>query len=140
MHFKQFFDDIVWSSCYFFYTFVRLSFISVLQGKRYFSFLRSDSSVIRSEYETSPCSRVSSKNKENISFQSNLSLSLFLFKKCFRRLLKSGVTRIELKDSDFSCGKKSGSMFFNDAMGEIESHIDISHTKRLSTAVYSFLS
>ena len=31
-------------------------------------------------------------------------------------------------------------MFFNDAMGEIESHIDISHTKRLSTAVYSFLS
>ena len=144
MHFKQFFDVIVWSSCYFFYTFVRLSFISVLQGKRYFSFLRSDSSVIRSEYETSPCSRVSSKNKENISLQSNLSLSLsllfFLFKKCFRRLLKSGVTRIELKDSDFSCGKKSGSMFFNDAMGEIESHIDISHTKRLSTAVYSFLS
>ena len=71
---------------------------------------------------------------------SQTSLSLFLFKKCFRRLLKSGVTRIELKDSDFSCGKKSGSMFFNDAMGEIESHIDISHTKRLSTAVYSFLS
>ena len=38
------------------------------------------------------CLRVSSKNKENISLQSHLSLSLFLFKKCFQRLLKSGAT------------------------------------------------
>ena len=47
------------------------------------------------------CSRVSSKNKENISLQSHLSLSLFLFKKYFRRLLKSGATEIEFKGSDF---------------------------------------
>ena len=39
-------------SCYFFFTLVRLSFICVLQGKRYFSFLLSASSVIRSQYET----------------------------------------------------------------------------------------
>ena len=30
--------------------------------------------------------------------------------------------------------------FFNDTMGETESHIDISHTKRLSTAVHNFFS
>ena len=47
------------------------------------------------------CSRVSSKNKENISLQSHLSLPLFLFKKYFRRLLKSGATEIEFKGSDF---------------------------------------
>ena len=58
------------------------------------------------------CSRVNSYNKENISLQSHLSLSLFLFKKYFRRLLKSGATEIEFKGSDFWCGKKSASMFF----------------------------
>ena len=37
------------------------------------------------------CSRVSGKNKENINLQSHLSLDFFfLFKKCSRRLLKSG--------------------------------------------------
>ena len=36
------------------------------------------------------CSRVSSKIKENINLQSHLSLDFFLFKKCSRRLLKSG--------------------------------------------------
>ena len=29
---------------------------------------------------------------------------------------------------------------FQNAMGETESHMDISYTKKLSTAVYSFLS
>ena len=48
-----------------------------------------------------PCSRVSSKNKEHICLQSHLSLSFFLLKKCFRCLLKSGVTEIEFKDRDF---------------------------------------
>ena len=48
-----------------------------------------------------PCSRISSKNKENICLQSHLSLFFFLFKKCFRCLLKSGVTEIEFKDRDF---------------------------------------
>ena len=62
-----------------------------------------------------PCVRVSSKNKENICLQSHLSL-FFLLKKCFRCLLKSGVTEIEFKDRDFWCGKKSASMFYNDAM------------------------
>ena len=80
--------------------------------------------------DTTPWSRVSGENKENNSLQSHLSLSLFLFKKCFRRLLKSGATEIEFKDSDFWCGKKS----------ETESHIDMSYTERLSPAVYSFLS
>ena len=36
------------------------------------------------------CLRVGSKNKENINLQSHLSLDFFLFKKCSRRLLKSG--------------------------------------------------
>ena len=74
------------------------------------------------------CLRVSSKNKENISLQSHLSLSLFLFKKCFRRLLKSGATEIEFKDSDFWCGKKSASMFFQRRYGRNrKSHLYISY-------------
>ena len=40
----------------------------------------------------------------------------------------------------FDVERKALQGFFNDAMGETESHIDISHTERLSTAVYSFLS
>ena len=118
-------------SCYFFFTLVRLSFISVLQGKRYFIFYsRLPHSFDQNmKQDTTPCSRVSGENKENYSLQSHLSLS-FLFKKCFRRLLKSGATEIEFKESDFVCGKKS----------ETESHIDMSYTKRLSAAVYSFLS
>ena len=63
-----------------------------------------------------PCSRVSSKNKENICLQSHLSL-FFLLKKCFRCLLKSGVTEIEFKDRDFWCGKKSASKFLQRRYG-----------------------
>ena len=60
------------------------------------------------------CSRVSSKNKENISLQSHLSLSLSFYSKnvfgaCSNRAQHS---EIELKGSDFWCGKKSASMFF----------------------------
>ena len=40
----------------------------------------------------------------------------------------------------FDVERKALQSFYNDAMGETESHIDICHTKRLSTAVYSFLS
>ena len=36
--------------------------------------------------------------------------------------------------------EKRFNVFFNDAMGETESLIYISHTKRLITAVYGFLS
>ena len=36
------------------------------------------------------CSRVSGKSKENMSLQSHISFSIFLFKKCSQRLLKSG--------------------------------------------------
>ena len=67
-------------SCYFFFTLVRLSFISVLQGKRYIIFYSRlpQSFDQNTKKDKTPCSRVSGKNKENISLQSNLSLSLSL--------------------------------------------------------------
>ena len=45
------------------------------------------------------CSRVSSKNKENINLQFHISLYFFLFKKCSRR--SNQATETEFKDSDF---------------------------------------
>ena len=62
-----------------FFTLVRLSFISVLQGK-----LRLPQSFDQStKQDKTLCSRVSSKNKENISLQSHLSLSFFYLKNVF---------------------------------------------------------
>ena len=90
------------------------------------------------------CSRVSSKNKENISLQSHLSLSLspsfFYLKNVFGVRSNQAQQKLNSRTAIFDVERKALQWFFSDAMGEIESHMDISHTKRLSTAVYSFLS
>ena len=57
------------------------------------------------------CSRVSSKIKENINLQSHLSLDFFLFKKCSRRLLKSG-DRNRIADSVYRGSLISVSCFW----------------------------
>ena len=87
------------------------------------------------------CSRVGSKNKENISLQSYLSLSLFI-QKMFSAPAQIGrnTRKLNSRAAIFDVERKALQYFFSDAMGETESHIDMSYTKRLSPAVYSFLS
>ena len=85
------------------------------------------------------CSRVSSKNKENISLQSHLSPSFYL-KNIFGACSNQAQQKLNSRAAIFDVERKALQFFFSDAMGETESHIDISHTKTLSTAVYSFLS
>ena len=89
------------------------------------------------------CSRVSSKNKENISLQSHLSLSLslsFYSKNVFGACSNQAQQKLNSRTAIFDVERNALQCFFNDAMGETESHIDMSYTKRLSPAVYSFLS
>ena len=87
------------------------------------------------------CSRVSSKNKENISLQSHLSLSLsFYSKNVFGACSNQAQQKLNSRTAIFDAERKALHCFFSDAMGETESHMDISHTKKLSTAVHSFLS
>ena len=87
------------------------------------------------------CLRVSSKNKENISLQSHLSLSLsFYSKNVFGACSNQAQQKLNSRTAIFDVERNALQCFFNDTMGETESHIDMSYTKRLSPAVYSFLS
>ena len=74
-----------------------------------------------------------------LSLSLSLSLSLYL-KNVFGARSNQAQQRLNSRTAIFDVERKAPQCFFNDAMGETESHIDISHTKRLSTAVYSFLS
>ena len=57
------------------------------------------------------CSRVSSKSKENINLQSHLSVYFFYLKNVLGAC-SNQATETDFKDSDFWCGKRSASMFF----------------------------
>ena len=77
------------------------------------------------------CSRVSSKNKENIRLQSHLSLSLFYLKNAFGARSNQAQQKLNSRTAVFDVERKALQRFFTNAMGETESHMDISHTKIL---------